>query len=124
MKPGVAIEAARIEMASISDALAAETPAAPPASIAIHTANPHQRDVIPGARVLITLTTPLSDSALEAVALADNAQASETPMPAAIVMLALALRREHLAVFKLLVAWGIVLNVVTVAILALLHPPA
>ena len=43
-------------------------------------------------------------------------------LPAALLMLALALRREHLPVLKLLVAWGIALNVATVAILALSHP--
>ncbi len=42
-------------------------------------------------------------------------------LPAALLMLSLALRREHLGVLKLLVCWGMVLNVATVAILALTH---
>lgn len=43
-------------------------------------------------------------------------------MPAALVMLALGLKREHLPTLKLLVGWGIVLNCATVAILAITHP--
>jgi hypothetical protein len=45
-------------------------------------------------------------------------------LPAALWILVCTLRREHLPIFKLLVAWGIVLNVATVAILALTrHAP-
>jgi len=41
--------------------------------------------------------------------------------PAALLMLALALRRQRLGAFPLLVVWGMALNVATVAILAITH---
>ncbi len=40
-------------------------------------------------------------------------------LPAALLMLSFGLRREHLPTFRLLVVWGIALNVATVAVLAL-----
>jgi hypothetical protein len=42
-------------------------------------------------------------------------------MPAALLMLAAGLRLDHLPMLRLLVTWGIVLNVATVAVLALTH---
>jgi hypothetical protein len=44
-------------------------------------------------------------------------------LPAALLMLAAGLRREHLPVLRLLVVWGMALNVATVVILALTHAP-
>jgi hypothetical protein len=44
-------------------------------------------------------------------------------LPAALLMLSLGLRREHLPTFRLLVVWGIALNVATVAVLALTKSP-